>query len=176
MENRTKPRWRTIKRRSHSSEPHTSPNTPKVRKDSKVPFFLWERIIAFITDMFMINMPILYIAYFVLGSSREAFLGNQIVIFACVGIFGVILSAFIACSGQTPGYRYVGLKLVAEDNSEGKIPFIVAFLRYVLWIVSMATFIGVCIAYFRQDRKTFYDLVCHTNIVQAPPKQTPTHT
>ncbi|HIV48559.1 RDD family protein [uncultured Helicobacter sp.] len=163
MEKRIKPRWRTIKQ----SKSHTPNSNPA--DTHKSPFFLVERIIAFITDMFMINMPILYIAYFVLGS-KEAFLGNQIVIFSCVGVFGIILSLFIASSGQTPGYRYVGLKLVAQDTTEGKVPFVVAFLRYVLWIISMATLVGICIAYFRKDRKTFYDLVCHTNIIQAPKK------
>lgn len=174
MPNHTKPRWRTIKRKSlHSSASHSA--TPKSLSAPKVPFFLWERVVAFITDMFMINMPILYLAYFVLGSSRQAFLDNQIVIFACVVGFGLILSLFISRSGQTPGYRYVGLKLIAEDSNDGKVPFVVAFLRYVLWIVSMATLIGVCIAYFRKDRKTFYDLVCHTNVIKAPPKPTPSN-
>lgn len=165
MEKRIKPRWRTIKR----SKPHTIAHNHT--KPHKMPFFVWERIIAFITDMFMINMPILYIAYFVLGS-KEAFLGSQMVIFVCVGLFGIILSLFIARNGQTPGYRYVGLKIIADDEAEGKVSFVVAFLRYVLWIISMATLIGVCIAYFRQDRKTFYDLVCHTSVIKAP--QNPT--
>lgn len=160
MKKHTKPRWRTTKQAKH----HTTTKAQKIRK---MPFFLWERIIAFITDMFMINMPILYIAYFILGS-KEAFLGNQSVIFVCVVSFGIILSLFIAANGQTPGYRYVGLQLVAQDEQNQKVSFVVAFLRYVLWIISMASIIGMCIAYFRQDRKTFYDLVCHTQIIQKP--------
>ena len=70
----------------------------------------------------------------------------------------------------------LGVDIEGLEDSEGKVPFVVAFLRYVLWIVSMATLIGVCVAYFRKDRKTFYDLVCHTNVIKAPPKPTPSNT
>ena len=137
----------------------------KPRKSKKTPFHLIDRLVAFITDMFMINMPILYITtYFVLGS-KEAFLENHIAIFVCVILFGIITSLSFAVSGQTPGYRYARIKLVQEGADIQKPSFLVAFLRYLLWIFSMACVVGVLLALFRKDSKTLYDLVCHTKVV-----------
>jgi len=61
------------------------------------------RVKAFIVDMFMIMMPILYImTYFILPGAKE-FQENDLAKFISALIYGVILIVFWMKSGQTPG-------------------------------------------------------------------------
>lgn len=113
-------RWREVKKQQKSQNLKNK-NAKKgifggLRfKEKLQQIYAMERIKAFITDMFMINMPILYIATYIVLGSKEAFTNNQLAIFICVSLFGIILSLFFCISAQTPGYRYMNLKLV-KDN------------------------------------------------------------
>lgn len=172
-------RWRDVKKgiKKQANDCNDTKISPK-----KAPFYLSQRIIAFITDMFMINMPILYIATYVVLGSKEAFVENQGVIFVCGLLFGIILSIMFSLSGQSLGYRYVRLKLIRDnpqaqntqqDNasvdsapSAQEVPsFFVAFLRYVLWIVSVVSIFGILVALVRSDSKALYDIVCRTKVI-----------
>ncbi len=83
--------------------------------------FITRRIKAFITDLFMIYTPILYIATYVVLGGAQNFRENQAAIFVCIMIYAVVCAVFIAVSGQTPGLRFVGLKLVKNSqNVESK--------------------------------------------------------
>lgn len=171
-------RWREVKK-GKKKESNDFANPIKTSQ-KKAPFYLSQRIIAFITDMFMVNMPILYIATYVVLGSKEAFLGNQGVIFICVLLFGAILSLLFSRNGQSLGYRYVRLKLVRDtqkstqpsDYAEQVPNFFIAFLRYILWIISVASIFGILMAYFRKDSKALYDIICRTKVIaiKEPPK------
>lgn len=119
------------------------------------------RIKAFIIDMFIILMPILYaMTYLVLGS-KEQFNSNQLAILICQLLFGVIMSAFFAISAQTPGYKAQQIYLI--DLSTGrKLSFVRAFLRFVLFVVAGASVVGLLICFFRKDRLNLHDLLSHT--------------
>lgn len=171
MSKQQKVRWRKTlaTRDSHAQSARLA------QKSKKVPFYLIDRLVAFVTDMFMINMPILYVATYLVLGSKEAFLENQVAIFICVALFGIVLSIFFALSGQTPGYKYAGLRLInksdSNDLSESKPnpSFLIAFLRYLLWIVSVVSIVGVLMALFRKDSRTFYDVVCKTQVISVKP-------
>lgn len=149
-----------------------------------------QRIKAFITDMFMVNMPLLYFTTYVFLDGKESFLHNQNVILACSLIYGVVLSLFFTFSSQTPGYRYVGLRLVhfhkenTESSSsiaskdvnecnegESKISFLRAFIRYILWIFGTSLLFGILLGIFRKDGRCLHDVLCGTQIIEAENKK-----
>lgn len=129
-------------------------------KEKLQSIYTTERIKAFITDMFMINMPILYLTTYIFLDGKDAFTQNQSAILACGLCYGVITALFLVFSAQTPGYRYMRIKLL-KDNGQ-KVGFIRAFVRYLLWIVGTTFLFGLLMGIFRHDGKCFHDWLCGT--------------
>ena len=164
-------------------------------KNQLLLMFASERIKAFITDMFMINMPILYLTTYVFLDGKDAFTHNQNVIFVCGISYGVILSLFFAFSAQTPGYRYMRLKLVrynsqdsqsldsqnktqsintlesaqnANTESKGeKVGFVRSFVRYGLWVFGTSFLFGILLGLFRKDGRCLHDVLCNTQVISV---------
>ena len=125
-----KPRWRNVKSAHGAQKSASLPKSGELggewlalgefslKKQLRL-MRASERVKAFITDMFMINMPLLYLCTYVFLDGREDFQQNHGAILACGLLYGVILSLFFALSSQTPGYRYMGLKLVRYGRDEG---------------------------------------------------------
>ncbi|MCX2717863.1 RDD family protein [Helicobacter sp. MIT 21-1697] len=124
-----------------------------------------ERIKAFITDMFMINMPLLYLTTYVFLDGKEAFTHNQSAIFACGISYGFITSLFLALSTQTPGYRYMRLRLVRSESCVDKVGFFRALTRYVLWVVGTSFLFGILIGLLRRDGRCLHDVLCKTQVI-----------
>lgn len=154
-----------------------------------------ERVKAFITDMFMINMPLLYLTTYVFLDGKEAFTHNQTVIFVCTLGYGIITSLFFAFSSQTPGYRYMRIKLIkfcdknvdshvspdilesttsqessihAQQNAQNKlhkVGFVRAFVRYIVWIFGTCFLFGVIVGFFRADGRCLHDVLCGTDVL-----------
>lgn len=150
-----------------------------------------ERIKAFITDMFMINMPLLYLTTYVFLDGKNDFTHNQSAILACGVGYGLIISLFLAFTSQTPGYRYMGLKLMQRQDSSSKktalqqqhtqdssatdethSPFVKislfkSILRYVVWLVGTSFLVGLLFGLFRRDGRLLHDVICHTYIIKV---------
>lgn len=125
---------------------------------------LFARFKAFIIDLFLISMPILYISAYVFLDGKDAFLHNQIVIAIDWALFGIISSLFFAKNAQTPGLRHENLYLIDIKNGQ-KISFIRSMIRYICFLISGASIIGLLIALFRKDRLCFHDIITQTAIV-----------
>lgn len=120
------------------------------------------RIIAFIIDMFLIAMPILYFTTYVILDGKESFQSSQIAIFIDWMIFALIQSAFFARLGASPGYKAQGIYAV---NLSGKKA---SFLRYFLRFICFAVFFifgGSFVAFFRKDRRNLHDIISQTIVV-----------
>ncbi|CRF45465.1 RDD family protein [Helicobacter heilmannii] len=120
-----------------------------------------DRLKAFVTDMFMLYTPLLYFVTYVILGSAQAFRENQMAVFACVAGFGVLSSLFLCVSGQTPGLRYVGLKLVCV-KTQNKVGFLRALLRFFVWLVVASTLIGLLLPLMRPNRRLWHDALCNT--------------
>lgn len=140
--------------------------------------FLTRRLKAFITDIFMLYTPILYIATYVVLGSAEEFRQNQLVIFICFAIYACIYSLFIAISGQTPGLRYANLKLICIPKStldnfkdftkdSQKVGFFRAFVRIVLWAFGVAFVFGIFTPLFSRKKEFFYDALTSVYIIDS---------
>jgi len=121
-----------------------------------------DRLKAFIVDSFMITMPILYlIFYFVLGT-REAFSNDLAYGWTLVTIpHFIIITLFLNIKSQTPGYKAYELELV--DVKTGSKPNILLIMfRYFLIPISIISIFGLLLVYFRKDKRTLHDLLSGT--------------
>lgn len=126
--------------------------------------YLIERTKAFIVDMFMIMMPIMYITTYILLDGKNDFQSNEIARWATAFIFGFILCAFWKISGQSPGFKAYDLKLVDASTSQN-ISWLQSVLRYLIFIFSAVTILGLFLPFFRKDNKTIQDIVANTKVI-----------
>ena len=130
-----------------------------------------DRIKAFITDMFMIYIPILYVITYVFMDGKEAFQASNIAPFIAVSIYGIIYSVLLTKLGQTPGKKAYEIKVV-DAKTGANLSFIKAFLRYVIFLFSSFTLLGLLVILYRKDKKSLHDLVCGSLVVVSKNKLT----
>jgi len=122
------------------------------------------RIKAFITDMFMIMMPIMYVTTYLILDGKDSFQGSEMARWITMGLYGLIVIIFWVKKGQTPGFRAYDIILV-NDKDKKTLGVVTATLRYFMFIVSAISILGVLLPFFRKDKKTFQDLVMHTSVI-----------
>ena len=123
------------------------------------------KIKAFLTDSFMLVMPIMYVVFYLIMGGREGFAEHKAMGWIYILIPLVIVQTiFMFRTGQTPGYRAYNLTLI--DDTTGKKPslFIILF-RNLAAILSLFTFFGWIMMFFRKDKKTLHDLLSGTATV-----------
>jgi len=123
-----------------------------------------DRIKAFITDMFMIYMPILYIMAYIILDGKEAFQASSTAQFSAVLIYAVIYAIFVKSSGQTPGKRAYSIKIVDARSFE-KLSFTRSILRFVTFLLSATFLLGLLLPLVRKDKKGLHDILLNTAVV-----------
>ncbi|WP_200762909.1 RDD family protein [Nitrosophilus alvini] len=154
-------RWRDIKQGKIEKPAEKKPNIKDNLKYATIPV----RLKAFLTDTFMITMPIIYIVIYLIMGSRENFREHL----AAGWLYIVIPHFFIIVIlwykfGQTPGMKAYSIKLI--DNATKKKPsFFVSIFRYFTMILSIFSIFGILIPFFRKDSKALHDLLSNTSLV-----------
>ncbi len=154
-------RWRDVKqnRIPRKSRKKEKDREPKFKYGSML-----ARLKAFITDMFLIMMPIAYFVTYAVMGSKESFQASPMARWSLGIIYGIIVVTFWVKTGQTPGYKAYDLKVI--DNETGEKPALLrAILRYLLFLISATSIVGVLVGYFRKDRKMFHDLFSKTTVI-----------
>ncbi len=124
------------------------------------------KIKAFLTDAFMLLMPIMYIVFYLVMDGREDFAEHKL-----LGWFYILLplvivqTLFMYKTGQTPGYRAYNITLMDEHTKRRPSLFIILF-RNLAAILSLFTFVGWALMFFRKDNKTLHDLLSATAVVK----------
>jgi len=155
-------RWRKIKKgKIVQNEEKTTEVTTVIENQSASPLF---RLKAFITDMFMIMMPIMYIATYIVLDGKDSFQGSETARWLTMALYGTIVIIFWVKKGQTPGFKAYDLILVS-DKDKKTLGIVSATLRYFMFIVSAISIIGFLLPFFRKDKKTFQDLVMNTSVI-----------
>lgn len=149
-------RFRNIKNRQKKE--------PKVEQPKYVYAHYAHRVKAFITDLFMVYTPILYIVGYLVMGGKDNFLLSQLAPFAVVALYGLIYATLLSRFGQTPGKKAYDLKVV-DDRSGQNIGFFRALLRFFMFLVTASTLLGLLLPFYRRDRKALHDLVCKTIVV-----------
>lgn len=141
-------------------------NKNRVKKDNpKYTYSKYSyRVKALIVDMFMIYAPILYIITYLILNGKEDFQSSQFAPFIAVTIYGVIYSLLISNFGHTPGKKAYDMKVV-DDRTGKTIGFFRALLRFIAFLFTATTILGLLIPFYRKDKKALHDLICHTLVV-----------
>jgi len=157
-------RWRDVKKgKTQSSIDKNKSNTIQEEVYGQCVSPL-ARIKAFITDMFMIMMPIMYITTYIIMDGKDDFQASDMAHWITMAVYGSIIIAFWVFKGQTPGFKAYDIILV-DDKTQQKLGVVKATLRYILFIFSAVSIIGFLLPFFRKDKKTFQDLVMQTSVI-----------
>jgi len=124
-----------------------------------------DRVKAFITDMFMIYMPIMYFITYIVLSGKDELQNTEIGPLIAVSLYAIIYAFLVMKFGQTPGKKAYDLKIV-DDKTGEYIGFFRALFRYVMFLVTMTTLLGIFLPFFRKDKKSLHDLICNTLVVK----------
>ncbi len=119
------------------------------------------KIKAFITDLFMIYAPILYVITYVIMGGKEEFQASQLAPLMGVSLYALIYAILISRFGQTPGKKAYNLKVV-DDTTYKNISFFRALLRFFAFLFSATILIGLLFPLYRKDKKALHDIICST--------------
>lgn len=130
------------------------------------------KIKAFLTDAFMLVMPIMYIVFYLVMDGREGFAAHKLLGWIAILIPLVIVQTlFMYYSAQTPGYRAYNLKVIDITTQQKPSLFAILF-RNLCAILSLFTIVGWIMMFFRKDSKTLHDLLSATAVVIADAPKT----
>ncbi|PHQ65729.1 MAG: transporter [Sulfurimonas sp.] len=149
-------RFRNIKKQQNKS------------KDKPKPKYIYaryvDRVKAFITDMFMIYAPILYVTAYLIMDGKDDFQSSELAPLLGVTIYGLIYAFLLSKFGQTPGKKAYEMKVV--DAKTGKhIGFFKSIFRFIAFLFTATTLLGLFLPFYRKDRKGLHDLLTGTIVV-----------
>lgn len=122
------------------------------------------RIKAIIVDLFMIYTPILYLITYVFLDGKEEFLASQYAPFLAVSIYAFLYAVLVSKFGHTPGKKAYNMEIVDAFTGE-KISFFRALIRFIAFLFTASTLLGLFIPFYRKDKKALHDLICDTLVV-----------
>ncbi len=123
---------------------------------------------AFLTDSFMLVMPIMYTVFYLVMGGREGFAEHKALGWLYILIPLIIVQTlFMFKTGQTPGYRAYDITLIDESTGEKPSLFIILF-RNTAAVLSLFTIFGWLMMFFRKDGKTLHDLLSNTAVIHKP--------
>ncbi|MFA7070027.1 MAG: RDD family protein [Sulfurimonas sp.] len=125
------------------------------------------RIKAFIVDLFMIYIPLLYVITYLVMGGKDEFQASNLAPFIGVALYGFISAIFVAKTAQTPGKRAYEIKIVDSLSGEN-LSFLRALCRFFMFLVSATTLFGLLIPLYRRDRKSLHDIICKSVVITAP--------
>jgi len=123
------------------------------------------KIKAFLTDSFMLVMPIMYVVFYLIMGGREGFAEHKALgwVYILVPLI-IVQTIFMFKTGQTPGYRAYNLTLIDDYTGEKPSLFIILF-RNLCAVLSLFTLFGWVMMFFRKDSKTLHDLLSRTAVI-----------
>lgn len=152
-------RWRDVKK-----------GKIDLKEEAKKPSFqstsILYRIKAFLTDSFMITMPIVYLVFYVIMGSREEFRAHMLLgwVYILIPHF-IVITGFLYFKSQTPGYKAYNLKLVTFKMQ--KPTFFQIAVRYFVFTLTLIVFPLLFIAFFTKNRYGLQDIVSRTMTIYS---------
>jgi len=158
-------RWRDVKQNKIPQKEELSP--PSL----SLPFAsIPDRIKAFITDAFLLSMPIFYLVIYLAFDGLkgpDGVEGHRLLAWIYILIpLGIIVSLFYIKTGQTPGMKVHALKVIDNQTNE-KPTMMMALLRFFFFNVAFFSFIGIMIGFFRKDNRGLHDMLSGTSIIKV---------
>jgi uncharacterized RDD family membrane protein YckC len=157
-------RWRDVKQGKIEQEAvQKTEDTP-----SPCDAPLANRFKAFITDMFMLLMPIMYLVFYVVMGSREEFAQDKMHGWLYIIIPNLFLVVgFWFYKMQTPGMKAYEIEIV--DSTTGKKPMLLWLInRYLFTFFVILLPILWFVPFLNKKRKTLQDYLSGTCIKTKP--------
>lgn len=164
-------RWRTLKTKKQ-------PPPPKA-KTLFAPF--WPRAAGFVTDIFMIGLPISIFTMMIFGYDQMHSAGGLDVLvhdpkaqtnppdpIASITQITLFLITYVWLwhkSGQTPGKKFSRIRVVDVQTLQTASVWKLT-LRFVGYFISLITLIGFFVGLFRKDKRTLHDLLSGTAVIR----------
>jgi uncharacterized RDD family membrane protein YckC len=165
-------RWRTLKKKQHLS----NPTKPKM---AYAPF--WPRALGFVTDIFMIGLPIsLVVSAFFGYDQMHTATGLDVIVhdpkaatnppnpvasLLQMTLFMLTYVLMWHYSGQTPGKKLARTRVVDAATFQNA-SYWKLILRFIGYFISLLSVIGFFTGLFRRDRRTLHDLISGTAVIR----------
>ena len=147
-------RWRDAKRGKHKNRSETKKDSIKISP-------LTDRVKAFLTDSFMIFMPIIYIVFYMIMGSREEFRAHMLMGWIYILTPHLIITTlFLYLKGQTPGYRAYNIKLMSFKDEKPMLFQVI--LRYIVFTITLFIFPLLFVHFFTKNRLGLQDYISRT--------------
>ena len=131
------------------------------------PATLGERFKAFITDSFMLLMPIMYIVFYLVFDGREGFAEHKLLGWLYILLpYVLVTGIFLIKSGQTPGMRAYSIRVVDAKSGE-QPPSGAIWLRQILGVWDFFLFTWI-LQFFRKDHRTLHEILSGTALIASP--------
>jgi len=154
--------------RSRSDVSLVDKNNQTNKQDQIIrPAYYVYRIKALIVDLFMIYMPIMYIMTYFILDGKDDLQSSTFAPLIATTIYGLIYAAFLSHSGQTPGKKAYEIKVVDSKTLEN-IGYLRAFLRFLAFLFTITTLLGLFFPWLRKDNRPLHDLLVSTSTVAFP--------
>ena len=160
-------RWRDVKKGKVEDK---KIKTPKSNKEKLIlkNASLMLRFKAFLTDTFMLTMPLMYIVTYLVMGSLQDFSSQK-----ALGWFYIMLPHFLLVTSlwyfkrQTPGMKAYDLYIV--DSVTGQKPSTISIInRYIFTTLSIVFIFTMLIPFFNKSRRTLQDFISSTIIQEIP--------
>ncbi|MEU3598274.1 RDD family protein [Streptomyces sp. NPDC006798] len=118
---------------------------------------------------FLIDMLIVLIPYLVLGTIGVIAESGILITVSYILMFGLILGlkAQEGSTGQTPGKKAAGIKLLRERDGQ-TVGFGMAFVRYLAHILDgLPCYVGYLWPLWDDKKQTFADKICSTVVIKV---------
>lgn len=126
---------------------------------------------AFITDAFMLLMPIMFIVFYLVLDGREDFAAHRLQGWSYILLpLLVIQTIFMYKTGQTPGYKAYDMILIDEQTQKKPSLSTILFRNFCAFL-SFFSMVGWILMFFRKDSKTLHDLLSATAVVYVHDKK-----
>ena len=165
-------RWRTIKQGK----------APKHDAEKPVPYAPFRsRAMAFLTDMFMIGIPVSLLIMMTFGYDQVKSAGAMDVILhtekattqapdPTASILQILLYMGVSVvmwrfSGQTPGKKMARI-VVVDAKTLQRASWLKLTVRFLGYLVSAVSLVGFFTGFLRKDRRTLHDLLSGTAVIR----------
>ena len=165
-------RWKEIKKSNNTKAP--SPQKPAPHYAG-----FWSRFLAFVTDLFMIGMPITLLIMVFFGydtmQSQPGFVdglegkvqpqqSNLLILLVTMLLWAITLFIFWFRTGQTPGKKMAQIVIVDEASQQKPTP-LQLFVRLMIYIMPLLTFLSIFVMLMHPKKRTLHDLFSQTSVI-----------
>ena len=162
-------RWRNVKQNKITPQKDKKGKKKHISTDEHQYAPISSRIKAFITDSFLLAMPVFYLVIYLIfdGLKGEAGVANHKLLawFYILFTIGTIVTIFYVKTGQTPGLKAYDL-MVIDNKTKEKPEIVSSVLRYIFFNITLLSVFGLFISLFRKDKGSLHDLLSGTSIIK----------